>query len=632
MRNITEPFEAAPPVVPSNGPPSTVVAAARAATSSRPSSRQAQTQSEVRAQAMSAPPVPASSLAPARRNTVAGGAETVVVDSSQKEKDSERGKTRSKSLTDAEVRAVASTPASGSTSRPGSAAVSTPTPVPPAIAAARAAGTPKPPRPDFLAMPPPAHMSELTTRLADAQFAQALRASRLALPETYRLRHGVDPPAEMRILETSALERSMGLEKKVKRVTRETWKQLMRGVGMREEGWQPLMPTDDLGTLFERTMTESVEGEERRGEASGSGSAENRDAAPGEGASGSTGASGIDVSPVSPNSPDEIITPHDAPDIAGQTQIDAQSSQAGTSNTQGSQSQSGPSQQSHPHIPTEEEVFRKKMATILRHDGHIASHVSGQGGNFMSAYDGRSYLPDDAEPDIFDSLTSGRHGPRPPIYTRSGWDPALNGVLPQQMRMDGPRWDWDPMVEPMPEGLRKILEEDQKGAPERLKERERMEKEQAEAPLDPNNEYDYRNVNWDTIDDVLALWAEPEEVTTRNKEGEEGEGEDNDKEKGKMKDLIFSEEEGTGWGFVEGGSHGPLPMLLKSEDKKLRRPPTKLSTEKKNPPKMACLFCRNRKIACGVGKGANKTCKCVKLFLYVLCPPCLLLGLLIREK
>ena len=37
----------------------------------------------------------------------------------------------------------------------------------------------------------------------------------------------------------------------------------------------------------------------------------------------------------------------------------------------------------------------------------------------------------------------------------------------------------------------------------------------------------------------------------------------------------------------------------------------KLSTEKKTPPKMACLFCRNRKIACGVGMGTgeDKACK-----------------------
>ena len=43
------------------------------------------------------------------------------------------------------------------------------------------------------------------------------------------------------------------------------------------------------------------------------------------------------------------------------------------------------------------------------------------------------------------------------------------------------------------------------------------------------------------------------------------------------------------------------------------KPRLKLNTEKKSPPKMACHFCRNRKIACGTGKGKDKTCKYVIL-------------------
>ena len=77
-------------------------------------------------------------------------------------------------------------------------------------------------------------------------------------------------------------------------------------------------------------------------------------------------------------------------------------------------------------------------------------------------------------------------------------------------------------------------------------------------------------------------------------------------------------ERGDGYGFPEGGSHGPglglgLPGLGDDEGgagagAKVR---VKLSTEKKTPPKMACLFCRNRKIACGVGMGTgeDKACK-----------------------
>jgi hypothetical protein len=34
-----------------------------------------------------------------------------------------------------------------------------------------------------------------------------------------------------------------------------------------------------------------------------------------------------------------------------------------------------------------------------------------------------------------------------------------------------------------------------------------------------------------------------------------------------------------------------------------------LTTDRKPPPKMACMFCRARKIACGVGTGEDKTCK-----------------------
>ena len=52
-----------------------------------------------------------------------------------------------------------------------------------------------------------------TLRLADAQWNQAQRYYRYALNETYRLRHGTEPPAEMRILETSALERSRAADK-----------------------------------------------------------------------------------------------------------------------------------------------------------------------------------------------------------------------------------------------------------------------------------------------------------------------------------------------------------------------------------------------------------------------------------
>ena len=56
------------------------------------------------------------------------------------------------------------------------------------------------------------NLAEATTTLADQQWALAQSFNRLALPETYRLRHGREPPASMNILRTSALERSLVIE------------------------------------------------------------------------------------------------------------------------------------------------------------------------------------------------------------------------------------------------------------------------------------------------------------------------------------------------------------------------------------------------------------------------------------
>ncbi len=66
-------------------------------------------------------------------------------------------------------------------------------------------------------------------------------------------------------------------------------------------------------------------------------------------------------------------------------------------------------------------------------------------------------------------------------------------------------------------------------------------------------------------------------------------------------DAPFPPQAETGTGPVE----GPRPKL-------------KLTTTKKSPPKLACLFCRARKIACGPGEGPGegreRTCKCVFIF------------------
>ena len=75
--------------------------------------------------------------------------------------------------------------------------------------------------------------------------------------------------------------------------------------------------------------------------------------------------------------------------------------------------------------------------------------------------------------------------------------------------------------------------------------------------------------------------------------------------------VINKDEQGDGYGFVESGSfgeYGPGGLLSEAEKAKKSAPRLKLSTEKKTAPKMACHFCRQRKIACGPGD-TEGTCK-----------------------
>lgn len=79
--------------------------------------------------------------------------------------------------------------------------------------------------------------------------------------------------------------------------------------------------------------------------------------------------------------------------------------------------------------------------------------------------------------------------------------------------------------------------------------------------------------------------------------------------------MVDKDEQGDGWRFpeaAEAGSYGEYDggLLSKSEKKKKASmiPRLKLSTDKKTPPKMACVFFRQRKIARGPGDNET-TCK-----------------------
>lgn len=89
-------------------------------------------------------------------------------------------------------------------------------------------------------------------------------------------------------------------------------------------------------------------------------------------------------------------------------------------------------------------VLQQKVMPLLRHDGHLASHVSGLGGTFSEAYDGRSYLPDDAEPDP-------NHLIQPPPDARSGDHPLLTSLKPHLLKVHDQRYHRS--IAPLPQSL-----------------------------------------------------------------------------------------------------------------------------------------------------------------------------------
>ncbi|KAL5485506.1 hypothetical protein ACEPAI_8148 [Sanghuangporus weigelae] len=388
-----------------------------------------------------------------------------------------------------------------------------------------------------------------TQTLNDVQWAQAQNHNRCSLVESYRLSHGRDPPAEMRIKQTSALERS---------VTNDA---ALFSSPVEKGPLTDRVPDVGGGATGESTREAMV----RHGEPTSASPEEISDEEffsqlPVE--SWVSARSGFEigqrtaalkprsgtallVSPISPAVTDELITPGDAsaPSVRRPQVNYAYETPANPEAVAGPPSSS-----------------MKNVISVMRHDGHLFTHVSGLGGTFVEAYDGRSYLTDDSEQDPV-------HLPPCPPGARSGDHPALETVLPHPLMKRGQVWH--DLINPRPKS--QTLEEC------------------------PDQQQDVVNDSHHDNPDKTEE-ADPAE------------------ERAMLKKLeaagIKEEEQGEGWGFVEGGSHGPhlsLPGKGNGGPGPKQSQRLKLSTEKKTPPKMACHFCRNRKIACGASKCGDPT-------------------------
>ncbi|KAL5523468.1 hypothetical protein ACEPAG_7641 [Sanghuangporus baumii] len=393
-----------------------------------------------------------------------------------------------------------------------------------------------------------------TPRLAtltsnDAQWAQAQDLNRCSLSESYRLSHGRDPPAKMRIKQSSALERSVINDAALFCSPIEKGPQADRApdVGGSSAGEPARKATVLYGEPASASPEEMSDKEffsqlpVESWVAARSGFEIGQRTAALKPHLGTTSL----VSPISPAITDELITPGDAsvPSVRRPQVNYAYETPANPEAVAGPPSSS-----------------MKNVISVMRHDGHLFTHVSGLGGTFVEAYDGRSYLTDDSEQDPV-------HLPPCPPGARSGDHPALETVLPHPLMKRGQVWhdlinprSKSQTLEECPDQQEDVVNDSHRDSPDKLED------------------------------------ADPAE------------------ERAILKKLeaagIKEEEQGEGWGFVEGGSHGPHLSLNGKDNggpgpKQSQR--LKLSTEKKTPPKMACHFCRNRKIACGASKCGDPT-------------------------
>ncbi|EJD02617.1 uncharacterized protein FOMMEDRAFT_155937 [Fomitiporia mediterranea MF3/22] len=389
-----------------------------------------------------------------------------------------------------------------------------------------------------------------TGSLNDAMWTQAQEYNRHSLSETFRQQHDMsDPPAEIR--EGNALHRSTRFDsalrgsplmEKIRQVSQgqngETGTTRGTGTGTDAHnsviGTEPPTAPDDLSDKeffngpIGKDWTPAVA---------------NHEVCLAPDSSEKPPFANPLVSPISPTSTEEVTTPSVEFARNGNHQV---------CTTYASVAPANPA--SRPVLPPDS--LNHYVIPVLRHDGHLAPHVSGLGGGFISAYDGRSYLTDDSEPDP-------EHVPPAPPGARSGDNPVLMRFLPHPMQKRGEIYHQ--MLNPAPQP------QSGKGPPNQDDATERTRAE------------DGVNQTPETNDDARKDFEE----------------------KG-----IKSEEQGEGWGSTEGGSHGQrfaLPGLVHRDGDRTGAsnrsgPRLKLSTEKKTPPKMACHFCRNRKIACGPSK------------------------------
>lgn len=408
-----------------------------------------------------------------------------------------------------------------------------------------------------------------TLQLGDAQWSQSQRHNRFAMNETYRIRHGSDPPAEMRILETSALERSrVGDNALIAALQEEKRAKLERGSatdievtperGVEEGDRANLYATSNPAGATNMTYYGSggfmsdgnnffeddydYDGEWVPAKGGDSIARERAISSENDQPRSADASSSASMSPSSP----ELPTPLDQRLLQPQ-----QRQSAGASDSD-----------NKPADKVQSIVLQQKVLPLLRHDAHLASHVSGVGGNFSEAYDGRSYLPDDAEPDP-------EHLPQyPPPGARSGDHPILIPIRPHPLRNRGQRHHrlYQPPTMSLLASASKVLDRNKKNEDSALEE------------------------GADKDEEHLAAKAKHEAEI--------------------VEQMVNKDEQGDGFGFVESGSFGEYKngLVSEAERKKRSHPRLKLSTEKKTAPKMACLFCRQRKIACGPGDNEG-TCK-----------------------
>ncbi|KAH8104384.1 hypothetical protein DFH11DRAFT_1648174 [Phellopilus nigrolimitatus] len=415
----------------------------------------------------------------------------------------------------------------------------------------------------------------LTTHMNDALWSQSQQFNRLALVETFRQRHGREPPPEMRILETSAIERSLVGENALRRAMEREWAER---ADKEDKGGQEGAREKGRNRSVGPTALEDMSNKEffRRGPdpnwiPAHPGAELELEAALEESARANPALCAVHVrthshgdvplvSPISPNTPDEIATPRESffPTHA----VHAYPSVLSAPQTEYNQAYRSPIT---PMSPSRASFLIQKIAPLLRHDGHLVQHISGLGGAHGKAYDGRSYLPDDAEPDP-------SHVPPAPPGARISDHPILKSYRPHPLAIRGEKLHT--VINPAPERPT--------GAHEK-------------GPM-PGNSREPEGANED---------ARPSSAMRRREEA-----------------GVKKEEKGKGWGSAEGGSHGPgfglgLPISKKDNGGCADGPGDrgtgplarlKLTTDEKAPLKMACLFCRNRKIACGIGKGEDKTC------------------------